>query len=142
MKVEATIHFGKQGSKKQVPKSKPTVIGRTPRIAKLMALAIRFEGLIADGTVADYSELAELAHVSRARITQIMNLLLLSPDLQETVLFLPPTANGGDMLTLGYLQTIALESKWEKQRKKWKELSAAIGQDNLQQLAEDVVFGI
>ena len=55
-------------------------IARTPRIAKLMALAIRFEGLIADGTVADYSELAQ---VSRARITQIKYLNLLAPDIQE-----------------------------------------------------------
>ena len=31
---------------------------RVPRVAKLMALAIRFEGLIRDGVVADYAELA------------------------------------------------------------------------------------
>ncbi len=54
MKVEATIHFGKQGRKKQAQKAKPPVVGRTTRIAKLMALAIRFEVLIADGTVSDY----------------------------------------------------------------------------------------
>jgi len=35
--------------------------------------------------------LARLAHVSRARITQIMNLLLLAPDIQEAILFLPRT---------------------------------------------------
>ena len=39
MKVEATIHFGKKGKKKQAQKVKPPVVGRTPRIAKLMALA-------------------------------------------------------------------------------------------------------
>ena len=120
MKVEATIHFGKKGKKKQVQRAKPPVVGRTPRIAKLMALAIRFEGLIADGTVSDYSQLAELAQVSRARITQIMNLNLLSPDLQETVLFFPKIEGGRDKLTLAYLQTIALESNWGKQRKNWK----------------------
>ena len=43
---------------------------------------------------ADYAELARLAHVSRARITQIMNLTLLAPDIQEAILFLP-RANGG-----------------------------------------------
>ena len=35
--------------------------GRAPRVSKLMALAIRFEGLLRDGTVADQSELARLA---------------------------------------------------------------------------------
>ncbi|MDX1930083.1 MAG: hypothetical protein SFV81_26385 [Pirellulaceae bacterium] len=90
MKVEATINFGKTGKKKQAQKAKPPVVGRTPRIAKLMALAIKFEGMIADGTVEDYSELAELAQVSRARITQLMNLNLLAPEIQERLLFLPP----------------------------------------------------
>jgi hypothetical protein len=33
--------------------------------------------------VADYAELAQLAHVTRARMTQIMNLLHLAPDIQE-----------------------------------------------------------
>ena len=47
MKVEGTIHFGKQGKSKQARKSKQQVVGRTPRIVKLIALAIRFEGLIA-----------------------------------------------------------------------------------------------
>ena len=116
MKVEATIHFGKTGKKKQAQKAKPPVVGRTPRIAKLMALAIRFEGLIADGTVSDYSELAELAQVSRARITQIMNLNLLSPDIQESLLFLPQVENGRDMLTLAAMQSVALEANWRRQQ--------------------------
>jgi len=38
-----------------------------------MALAIRFDGLIRDGKVKDQAELARLGHVSRARLTQIMN---------------------------------------------------------------------
>ncbi len=44
-------------------------------IAKLMALAIRFEQMAWGGEVADYAELARLRHVTRARMTQIMNLL-------------------------------------------------------------------
>jgi hypothetical protein len=57
--------------------------GRVPRLARLMALAIRFEDLIRTGQVAGYADLARLGHVSRARITQIMNLLLLASDIQE-----------------------------------------------------------
>jgi hypothetical protein len=127
MKVEATIHFGNHGNRKRVSKPKPTVAGRTPRIAKLMALAIRFEGLIADGTVSGYSELAELAQVSRARITQIMNLLVLAPDIQESLLFLPQVKNGRDALTLAEMQSVALEFNWRRQRQNWKSLSAALG---------------
>ena len=116
MKVEATIHFGKKGKKKQAQKAKPPVVGRTPRIAKLMALAIRFEGLIADGSVSDYSELAELAQVSRARITQIMNLLLLAPSIQEELLFLPHVEIGRDTVTFKRLQAVCLEAEWARQK--------------------------
>ena len=124
MKIEATIHFGKTGKRKVIRKPKPQTVGRTPRIAKLMALAIRFEGLIADGTVCDYSEMAELAQVSRARITQIMNLNLLSPKLQETLLFLPLVENGRDSITLKELQLVCLEADWSKQNEAWKVCSS------------------
>jgi hypothetical protein len=60
-----------------------------PRIARLMALAIRFEGLLRDETIRDYAELARLGRVTRARMTQIMKLLDLAPDIQEKILFLP-----------------------------------------------------
>jgi hypothetical protein len=60
-----------------------------PRIARLVALAIRFEGMLRDETIADYAELACLGGVTRARITQIMKLRHLAPDIQEQVLFLP-----------------------------------------------------
>lgn len=49
--------------------------GKIPRVAKLMALVIRFERLVRDGVVADYAELARLGHVTRARMSQIIALL-------------------------------------------------------------------
>lgn len=58
-----------------------------PRISRLMALAIHFDGLIRSGVVRDSADLARLGGVSRARITQIMNLLNLAPELQEALLF-------------------------------------------------------
>jgi hypothetical protein len=50
-----------------------------------MALAIRFEQLNVAGEVRNYAELARLAQVNRARITQIMNLLLLALDVQQRI---------------------------------------------------------
>src|SRR6185312_9659894 len=52
---------------------------RLPRITRLMALAIRFEGLLQTGVVTSYAELARLGGVTPPRITQIMNLRQLSP---------------------------------------------------------------
>lgn len=59
---------------------------RIPRIARLMALAIKFQGMVDKGEVRDYADLARLGMVTRARLTQIMNLTLLAPDIQEQIL--------------------------------------------------------
>jgi len=47
--------------------------GRVPRISRLMALALRLERLLESGEVRDQAEIARLGHVTRARVTQIMN---------------------------------------------------------------------
>lgn len=99
--------------------------GRIPRVAKLMALAIRFEQLVRDGVVADYAELARLGHVTRAHVTQIMNLLMLAPDIQEEILFLPRATAGRDPIHLRQLQPIALEPDWRKQRR-WRTLADVV----------------
>jgi hypothetical protein len=51
-----------------------------------MALAIKFQDMVDRGDVRDYADLARLGYVTRARITQIMNLLNLAPDIQEKIL--------------------------------------------------------
>ena len=83
-----------------------------PRIARLMALAIRLEGLIKDKTVQNYTELAQLGRVTRARMTQIMKLLQLAPDLQEQLLFLPPLKG----LNERNLRAVVQQLDWSKQR--------------------------
>jgi hypothetical protein len=90
-----------------------------PRIARLMALAIRMENLIRAGGITDYKELAQLGHVSRARITQIMNLLLLAPDIQEAILFLSAANRGREQIRLAKLQPIAQIPDWTRQRALW-----------------------
>jgi hypothetical protein len=90
-----------------------------PKLARLMALAIRAEGLLARGEVKDYAELARLGHVSRARVTQIMNLLNLAPDLQERILFMPPVERGWDPLKEWQVRPVAAEPVWKFQRDLW-----------------------
>jgi hypothetical protein len=96
--------------------------GRVPRITRLMALAIKFDGYLRDGLVHDYAELARLGHVSRARITQIMDLTLLAPKVQEAILDLPLTMEGRDGVNLKDLISIGRESIWCDQRAMWKSL--------------------
>jgi len=96
------------------------------RIARLLALALRFEQLVSSGQIASYRELAELGHVSRARVSQVMNLLWLAPDLQEQILCLPRVEKGRDPIHLRQLQPIAATLDWQKQRKLWHKLQASV----------------
>jgi hypothetical protein len=89
-----------------------------PRIARLMALAIRFESLVRDERVRDYAELARLGRVTRARMTQIMKLLDLAPDIQERVLFLPPIRG----LNERNLRPVASRIDWNEQRRLFQKL--------------------
>ena len=89
-----------------------------------MALAIRLEALIASGHVPSYATLAQLVGVSRARITQISNLTLLAPDIQEAILFLTPVVTGRDSITERDLRPLVAESDWAKQRGLWERLTA------------------
>jgi hypothetical protein len=104
---------------RQLDESKPA-IERIPRISRYMALAIHFEDLIRQGVVTDYADLARLGHVTRARVTQIMNLRLLAPKIQEELLFLEAITNRIDLIQLKQLQTIATDFNWEDQRKHWR----------------------
>ncbi len=124
---ERKIHFGRgEHSQKELregeAKATAGVPSRVPRVAKLMALAIRLEGLVRDGVVADYAELARLGHVTRARMTQITNLLNLAPDIQEAVLFLPAVERGKDPITEHELRSIVTIADWKKQRQMWNQL--------------------
>ncbi len=100
-------------------RAEPVPLGRVPRVARLMALAIRIDQLIRDGVVADQAELARVGHVTRARLTQIMNLLNLAPDIQEQVLDLPRVECGRDPVTERDLRPIAAIPDWRKQRQLW-----------------------
>jgi hypothetical protein len=118
--VQRKVRLRQQGRTMKT-KSK-TAVGRVPRVARLMALAIRLDQLIRDGVVADQAELARLGQVTRARLTQIMNLLSLAPDIQEAVLFLGPTTSGRCVLHERGLRLLAAIYDWDNQRAHWQDL--------------------
>lgn len=94
--------------------------GRIPRISRLMALAIHLQKLVDQGVVLDYAEIARLTGLTRARVTQIMNLNLLTPRIQEEILFMPVTRNGHDALVERNLRSIVSNPMWDQQVKCWK----------------------
>jgi len=88
-----------------------------------MALAIRFKGLIERGEIQDYADLARLGLVTRARITQVMNLLNLAPDIQEEILFLPRVFNDYDPISERNIRPIVAEMDWAIQGQMWQKIS-------------------
>lgn len=127
--IERKVHFGhgrrarkelRHGVAAPVPP-----VGRVPRVSRLMALAIRFDQLICDGVVSDQSELATLGQVSRARLTQVMNLLYLAPDIQEEILFLPTLERGRNPVTEKQLRPIAATASWKRQRQMRRRIMSA-----------------
>ena len=121
--VTKQIHFAvKSNGKVAKPGPAPdprNPAGRIPRVSKLMALAIRFDRLLREGKIADQSELARLAHVTQPRMTQIMNLLHLAPDIQEALLHLPIVESGRDAITERDLRPIVRLRDWQSQRDMW-----------------------
>ena len=125
MTVQRKVHFTKvRKGQKQMHVGNATPVlaatARVPHLSRLMALAIKFDGMIQRGEVRDYAELARLGHVTRARVTQIMNLLNLAPNIQEAILFLPPVTSGRGELKEWQVRPIAARSCWSKQRCTWK----------------------
>lgn len=95
---------------------------RLPHVTKLMALAIRLEHLLATGQVKDQAEIARAAGITRARVTQILNLTNLAPDIQQAILDLEPTTERTPCFREGEIRQIAIAPNWATQRKAWKRL--------------------
>jgi len=130
MTVTRPIHFATRSHRRREiiegarPIAEVTAAGRVPRIARLMALAIKIEDLIEKSAIPDQTAAAQLGHVTRARMTQIMNLLLLAPDIQAAILELPRVREGRDPIVETHLRAVVAKVAWERQRLLWARLSS------------------
>ena len=110
------------------PEPDPEPQGPIPRVSRLLALAHHLQGMLDRCEVKNMAEIARLGHVSRARVTQIMNLLLFAPDIQEEILFLPPTTDGRDPITERGLRRVHRTFSFRKQRPLWAAIAAGQSQ--------------
>ena len=101
---------------------------RIPRIAQRMALARHIDDLVRSGALGSYAAAARLGHISRARMSQILALLHLAPDLQEQLLFLQRPARGRTAPVLRQVLHVAAALDWEEQRRRWRRLQLATRQ--------------
>lgn len=121
--------------RKRIPRPRTGSSGRIPRISRLLALAIKCEGLIEQRALRNYTDLALLGRISKGRATQIMNLLNLAPDIQEWLLFLPATATNRDRITERQLRSIVALVGWDEQRELFRAMSCS---DDAKAVAESV----
>ena len=96
--------------------------GRIPRVAGLLALAHKIDAKIRSGELKNLADAARAVGVTRARMTQMMNLLLLAPEIQEAILDLPPVTNGRGPVAERQLRAIATEPDWQKQLAAWRRI--------------------
>jgi hypothetical protein len=125
--IKTPVFFVRTGRGRRRMADKPPApevvpAGRIPRISKLMALALHFDELIRSGRLNDLTEIARLTQVTQPRITQVMNLLHLAPDIQEELLHLPRVFRGDDPIHEKLLRPLCAEISFAKQRSLWAEL--------------------
>ncbi len=108
------IHTGKTAN--DTTPSNPAL--HIPRTAKLLALAHYYQNLINNGAVKDYAEIARLTGTSRARISQIISLTFLAPEIQEKILSLHEVKS---IKTERRIRMIAGIKLWKKQLELWND---------------------
>ena len=118
MEVEVMLDLRCRAAGKANPGvAKPEAAARTARVTRLMALAGKYQEMVDRGELRDYADIARLGYVSRARITQIMNLANLAPDIQEELLF--PACS---LPTERRLRQLTRLIGWAEQRLSWRDL--------------------
>ena len=114
---QGEVHKRRDAAKAK--REKAAQSGRIPRIAKLVALASRMQSMIDSGEVESFQQLAELGKISQPRMTQIMSLLHLAPDIQEELLYLPEVMQGKAVIHEKLLRPLTRELDWRVQRRMW-----------------------
>jgi len=110
------------------PPPEPETVRRPARVARMLALAHRLQRTIDSGEIQDRATLARQYGLTRARVTQLLNLTLLAPDIQEQVLALE-AVDGLEPLTERGIREVVAQTSWEEQRGVWAANSSAFAAD-------------
>jgi len=93
----------------------PVSIRRPARVAVMLALAHKIQNAIDRGVVRDCADVAMRLGLSRARISQLLDLTLLAPDIQEQIL-LAESVDGVEPMSESALREVVRLEDWAKQR--------------------------
>lgn len=100
------------------PPPEPETVRRPARVARMLALAHRLQRAIDSGEIQDRATLARQYGLTRARVTQLLNLTLLAPDIQEQVLALE-AVDGLEPTSERALREVSWAMEWGEQRRRW-----------------------
>ena len=73
------------------PRRKPTPPKepRTPRVVELLRKALEWQALLESGEASNQAAIARREGITRARVTQVMGMLRLAPEIQRHILSMP-----------------------------------------------------
>ena len=91
-------------------------------MVRLLSFAHEIDRRVRAGELDDLAHAARVFGLTRARVTQLVNLTLLAPTIQEEILALPPVTVGRDPITERTLRPIVAEPVWERQMAPWEQL--------------------
>ena len=114
-----------RAAKQPTPSREPT--RRPAKVAQMLALAHHLQNAIDEDDSLDQSTVAKRLGVTKARITQLLDLTLLAPDLQEQVLAME-AVDGVEPLSERSLRGIVLVASWAEQRVLWESASRRRGE--------------
>lgn len=120
--IQFRLHASQRAERGQVAEAPSSRRGRLPRVTQVLALAIQFKDMIQRGEARDYADLARLGCITRERMSQIMELIWLAPDIQQEILEFPTNKTGRFPISEVAVRRVAENLAWPDQREAWLNL--------------------
>jgi hypothetical protein len=108
------VRKGRSKRFSEIPPAMPQPFRRPARTALMLALAHKIQDAIDRGVVTDRAEVAHRLGLTRARITQLMDLTLLTPKIQEQILS-SESVDGVEPMSARTLRTVVKSALWSEQ---------------------------
>lgn len=126
--IKSSIHRIRRGNGQQFSaNATKKATSRTPvrkpaRVARMLAFAHKLQEAINNGEYIDRADAARKLGLTRARVSQLLDLLMLAPDIQERILFME-RVDGVEPTSERALRDVVKQLKWQSQVDTWRKIS-------------------